>query len=142
MQPPSLGVLLQPGPQTWPLAQQRLVGDLGLAFADRDEAIAGEGGQDRAVAQLCERHARAHVAVAGEPQQDAARLGAAVVVEPPVGGLGQARHRAAYAARALVRLQRQPLVPELEQRGREQRERTRLLLDVGDQGVGEPGLDR
>ena len=42
MQPASLRVLLQPAPQPRPLAQQRLVRDLDLALADRDQAVVGQ----------------------------------------------------------------------------------------------------
>ena len=46
MQPPALGVVLQPAAQARPLAQQRLVGDLDLALADREQAALGERGED------------------------------------------------------------------------------------------------
>ena len=85
-------------------------------------------------------------ALGGEPQQHAARDG---LLRPASscaeGVLGEPRDRAAHAAGALVggEPQAPPVapLPELEQRGREQRQRARLALDVGHQRVGQLGLD-
>ena len=59
--------------------------------------------------------------------------------------LGQPRHRAAGRRRCARRRRAaaagRALPPQLEQRGREQRQRARLALDVGDQCVLELGLD-
>ena len=67
-------------------------------------------------------------------------------VEPLVGALGQPRDRAAHAAGLLVggsARRRRPSrsLPQLEQRGRQQRQRAGLALDVGDQRVDELRLD-
>ena len=66
-------------------------------------------------------------------------------VELAVRLLGEPRDRAAHAARVLVGgvSQAPPvaLLPELEQRGRQQRQRAGLALDVGHERVGELGLD-
>ena len=128
--------------------------DLGLARADRDQALAGEHREhlgDPLVAvclQFGQRHPPAYdrVAVAlGQAQQDPARELAPRRVEPRVGALGQPRDRAADAARVLVGAHAQvaavAVLPELEQRRREQRQTARLALDVGDQRVRELGLD-
>ena len=80
MQPAALRVLLEPAAQPRPLAQQRLVRDLDLALADRDQAVVGEHGEDVGDAlavELVERDAAAHdrvaLAFARQPQQDPAR---------------------------------------------------------------------
>src|SRR5438093_482219 len=44
VQPPALGVLLEPAAQPRPFAQERLVRDLDLARADREQAAVGELG--------------------------------------------------------------------------------------------------
>ena len=66
-------------------------------------------------------------------------------VEPLVGALGQPRDRAVHAAGLLVGAHAQApavaLLPQLEQRGRQQRQRAGLALDVGDQRIDELGLD-
>ena len=107
VQPASLGVLLEPAAQPRPLAQQRLVRDLDLALADRDQALVGEHGEhdlgDALVVavELGQRHAPAHdrvaLALAGQAQQDPARELAAAG-RAARRRLGQPRHRAAHAA--------------------------------------------
>ena len=80
VQAPALGVLLEPAAQARPLAQQRLVRDLDLALADRDQPLVGQHGEDLGDAsspsQLGERHAAAHdgvaLALARQAQQDRA----------------------------------------------------------------------
>ena len=83
--------------------------------------------------------------VGGEAQQHAARDRLLRGVEAGEGVLGVPRHRAADAARGLVgrepHLAAVAALPELEQRGGEHRQRARLVLDVGDQRLGELGLD-
>ena len=102
VQPPALRVLLEPAAQPGPLAQQRLVGELRLAVAERDQALGGKRVEHVAGVELGDRHARPRVAVARQAQQDAPRTLAAVRVEPLVCALGQARDRAVHAAAALV----------------------------------------
>ena len=75
VEPAAVRVLLEPAAQPRPLAQQRLVGDLGLALADRHEPVVGEHVQDvGGVRELGERDAPPHrgvaLADAGHPQQD------------------------------------------------------------------------
>ena len=121
----------------------------------RDEAAPGEHvehARDVLVAvgvELLERDAAADGAaagvVAGQPQQDAARDGLLAHGQARVRRLGQARDRAAHAAGAPVAGQPQAAalapLPQLEQRGRQQRQRAGLALDVGEQAVDELGLD-
>jgi hypothetical protein len=145
VQAPALGVLLEPATQPRPLAQQRLVRDLRLAFAERDQAVAREHREDPGAVQLGDGHALAHVALARETQQDPSRLLALVRSEALVRRLGQPRDRAAHAARPVVRLEVQlpavALLPQLQQRGRQQRQPAGLALDVRDQRVDEVRLD-
>ena len=127
--------------------------DLDLALADRDQPIVGEHGEHLGDAvrpsSSASAHAPAHdgvaLALAREPQQDPARDLAAAGVEPLVRALGQPRDRAVHAAGLLVGAQAQApavaLLPQLEQRGRQQRQRAGLALDVRDQRVDELGLD-
>ena len=65
--------------------------------------------------------------------------------EVAVDALGQPRHGAVDAAGAVVGGEGEArpvaLLPQLEQRGREQRQRPGLALDVGDQRVDERGVD-
>ncbi len=155
VQPAPLGVLLEPAAQPRPLPQQRLVGDLRRTFADADQAAGGqhvEHARDVVVSvgvELVERHQPANRGaadvLAGETQQDAARHGLLARIEAVEGCLGQSRHRAAHAAGLLVSGQTHraglaPL-PELDQRGGQQRQRAGLTLDVGEQAVDELGLD-
>ena len=88
--------------------------------------------------------ARAGV-LAGEAQQDRFRDRPLRGVEAVVGALGQTSDRAAHAARALVGDEAQvtpvALLPELEQRAREQRQRTRLVRGVGQQPLDQGALD-
>ena len=147
-----LCVLLEPAAQARPFAQQRLVRDLDLALADRDEAIVGEHGEDFGHAfafELVERDAATHygvaLAFAGQPQEDPASELAVVGFEPLVGALGQPRHRTVHAARAFIRADLQvpafAVLPQLEQRRRQQGQGARLALDVGEQHLHEIGLE-
>ena len=156
VQPPALGVLLEPAAQPRPLAQQRLVRDLDLALADRDEAARRRARRGRRRRPRRGRpRARRAPRGAGprrrpRPRRRAAAGSARAAsrcawVEARVGALGEPGDRAAHAARALVGAQAQraavALLPQLEQRGRQQRQRAGLALDVGDQRVDELGLD-
>src|SRR4051812_44133725 len=66
VKPPAFSVLFQPAAQPRPLAQQRLVRDLDLARADREQAAVGELGQHgpSALAELLEPDPRADRRVA------------------------------------------------------------------------------
>ena len=146
VQPATLRVLLEPAAKARPLAQQRLVRDLHLVLADRDQALARQHVQDGSgVAELPDRHPRADAAVAREPQHDPPCLLALAGVEPLIRGFGEPRDRAADAAAPLVGGQVQALavalLPELEQGRGQQRQRAGLPLDVGDQRVGQLRLD-
>ena len=79
--------------------------------------------------QLRQRHAPAHdrvsLAPARQPQQNPACDVAVPGVKPSEGPLRQARNRAVHPARLAVGAQAQcasvPVLPQLEQRGRQQR---------------------
>jgi hypothetical protein len=147
-----LGVVLQPAAQPWPLAQQRLVCDLDLALADREQAPVDELVEHGPGLwlELVEGDASAHdgvaVALSREPQEDRPRDPPLAVVEPFVAAFGQSPDRAAHAAGLLVGGQAQPpalaALPELEQRGGQQRESPGLVVDVGDQGIDELGVHK
>ncbi len=68
------------------------------------------------------------------------RLGKTVV-----GALGDPGNGAAHPAGLAIRREGErviaSLLPQLEQRGGQQRQRTRLALDVGDQRIGQLRLD-
>ena len=99
--------------------------------------------------ELLERHAPAALrhrpVLTGQPQQDAPRDGLLGRVEARVRRLGEPRDGAAHAAGALVGGEREEAavapLPQLEQGSREQRQRARLELDVGQQPVDELRLD-
>ena len=152
MQPASVGVLLEPRPQSRPLAQQRLVRDLDLALADRDQPRRGEDVEhlrDRVALELAQPGAAPHdgvaLALSGQPQQDPPGQRPARGVELLVGLLGLPRDRPADAPGLLVVGQPQraavAALPQLQQRRRDQRQRTGLALDVGDQRVDQLALD-
>ena len=147
-------VVLEPSAQPGPFPQQGLVGDLDRAFADRQQTAVRElcendpGILVRVEVELGEGCATSHRPLrlaGGKPQQHAASDSLLRLAQPSIGALGQPAHRAAYAAARLVPLQLErapvPLLPELEERRRQKRERTRLVSDVGDKGVDEPWLD-
>ena len=83
----------------------------------------------------------ARLAVTREPQQDPARHRALLGLEPLVRALGEPRHRAVHATGVLVGGQAQvapvAVLPQLEQRGREQRQRAGPPADVREQRVDE-----
>ncbi len=152
MQPASLHVLLEPGSQPRPFAQQRLVPDLDRAVADRQQPAIGEPGDDLGdllALELCQpdpaAHDRAALVLVGEAQQQPARrcLLAGIELEERV--VGQPRDRALDAAAARIRGQAQarPVAPapELQQRRGQQRQGARPALDVGQQRLDELGLD-
>ena len=86
------------------------------------------------------------LALPGQPQQDPPGQPPARGVEPLVGLLGQPRDRPAHAPGLLVVGQAQraavAALPQLQQRRRDQRQRTGLALDVGDQRVDQLALDQ
>ena len=154
-QPAPLGVLLDPVPQAWPLAQQGLVGDLDTPFRHGHQSPTGQRGEDARrilVAleiQLGERRPPAHGRVRlplpdqtqhDRPHQRTVRLGNTVV-----GALGEPGDGAAHSAGLVVRREGEgvvvSLLPQLEQRGGQQRQRARLAVHVGDQRVGQLRLD-
>jgi hypothetical protein len=152
VQAPALRVLLEPRAQSRPLAQQRLMRDLHLALIDRHEPVVRERGEDRGVTfalEFGQRDPAAHdqlaVALARQPQEDPARDVALVRIELLVRSLGESCNRAVDAAGLLVRTQVQAppvtMLPELQQRCRQQWQRPGLALDVGDKGIDELGLD-
>ena len=110
VQTPALGVLVEPAAQPRPLAQERLVGDLRRAVAERDEPAVGQHREHAphgvvvVGVELVERDAPADGApggvLAGQPQQDAARDRLLLCIEALVGRLRQPRDRAAHAAGA------------------------------------------
>ena len=155
VQAPTLGVFLQPAAQARPLSQQRFVGDLDGFLV---------GGQQPAVGQSRERRHRVLVSIdvelfecyaapdedlqllagVGEPDEDRARTSALGLTQGLVHRLGHARHRSADAPGSRVRRVAQrpsfaPL-PQLPQRGGQQRQPTGLIGDLGDQGVDKSGL--
>ncbi len=147
-------VVLEPSTQPGPFPQQGLVGDLDRAFADRQQTAVRELSENdpgilvRVEVELGEGCATSHRPLrlaGGKPQQHAASDPLLGLAQPSIGALGQPAHRAADAAARLVPFQLQrapvPLLPELEERRRQKRERTRLVSDVGDKGVDEPWLD-
>ena len=151
VQAPALGVVLQPAAQSWPFAQQGVVRELDGAGADREQALVGEDGDDlgdSVVVELGQRDPpaldRAAGVLGGEPQEHAARERLLVAIEPCEGVLGVACDRAAHAPGGLICGQPQPApvapLPQLEQRGREHRQRARLVLDVAHQRIGELGF--
>ena len=99
-----VGVLVEPRPQARPLAQQRLVRDLDLALADRDQAVAREHRQD--VVDVARQVARSARARARRRRRRGAAGSAAPRragrVQPLVGALGQPSDRAEHAAGLLV----------------------------------------
>ena len=156
MQAAPLRVLLQPAAEPWPFPQQRLVRDLDLAVADRDQPVvtSAESTSPRRSSRITSSSASEtrrrttadpSASAAREPQQDPARYRALPGIELLVGGLGQPGHRAVHTAGVLVGAHAQeptiPVEPELEQRGRQQRQRARLALHVRDQRVDELGLN-
>ena len=153
--PAPFGVLLDPLAQAWPLAQQRLVGDLDRALADGDETAVGQRREHvghPAVAlevELGERGAAAHrrvaLALADQAQHEGADERLALVRDPVVRAFGEPRNGAVDTAGLAVGSQRErvvlPLLPELEQGGGQERQRARLALDVVDERVGQLRLD-
>ena len=155
MQAPPFGILGEPLAESWPVPEQRFVRHLDLAVARRQEASGGErihnGRHALVVAQVEFRdgHATARDGLAassrGEPEHQPARDPLPVFIQGGIGGLGVRCDGSLHAAHALVRLELQravlPLLPQIEQRGREQRQPSGLADDVGDERLGQCGLD-
>ena len=131
----TLGVLLQPAPQAWPLTQERLVRDLDLTLADGDQSLLRQHGQylgHAMVAPAIELNQpdapaddRLAFSQAGQPQQDPPGESPAIRREPFIGPLGQPCHRALHAADVLVGTHLQALaiatLPQLQERCGQQR---------------------
>ena len=79
MEAASLRVVLEPAAQPRPFAQQRLVRELDVALADREQALGGERADGAGVLELLQRDAPALaasvLAFGRQPQQYRARLG-------------------------------------------------------------------
>ena len=134
----TLGVLGEPVAEARPLAQQRLVGDLGRPLVDGEQAALGEHGEGpggvlvAVELELVEGDAAADEALrllvvcAGEAQQHRARPEPLGRSEALVGVLGKARDRAADPAASLIDPVAQAAavapLPELDQGRREQRQ--------------------
>ena len=149
-QPQALAVLVEPVAEGRPLADQRLVGDLGRLLVQRDQTGLGQDLQHRADGrflvgtprQLGDRRPPAGIlralAQLGQLDEDAPgdRLLRAcqTVSEHPLGGLGEGT---LDPARRGVAGQRQPApappLPGLQQRVRQQGQRPGLLADVAQQ---------
>jgi hypothetical protein len=131
------------------------VGDLHAALGHRDEAAVRQGGEHALglfVAfqiELRKRRATAYRGVAlpcaDEAQEERPDKRLLVVGDTSVGAFGEARDRAVDAAGLSVGRQCETVVvsflPELEQRGGEQRQRTGLPFDIVDECGGELLLD-
>ena len=155
LHPAALRVLLEPAAQARPLTQQRLVRDLDRSCAHREQPSVGEHpqhGLDVLIALAFELGQRdppangpAAGALAGEAQQQRPRDALLPRVELAERLFRQPGNGAAHASRAFVgRVAQAPPVaplPELEQRGGQQRQRSGFVLDVRDQGVRELGLE-
>ena len=153
VQAPALRVLLEPGAQPRPFAQQRLVRDLDRAVGDRQQPAVGEPGDDLGDA-LARRARRARSGGARSRRSRPRRRGAAAACAPPPAAPDRARTNASSASRATApwtpplrayaaSRRRAPvaLAPELEQRRGQQRQRARLALDVRQQRLDELRLD-
>jgi len=94
----ALDVLVQPLAEARPFAQQRLVRDLDLALADREQTAVGELVEHgpRLLVELLERDPGAHdcvsLTLSGQAQQNAPR-------DPPALGVQPLRRRSRPAAR-------------------------------------------
>ena len=149
------GVLVDPLAQSWPFAQESLVGDLDVSFGDGDETAVGQRREHvgsvvvALQVELGQWRAAAHDGVAlslsDEPQHDGAHELLVPVRNPGVRAFGQPCDCALNPSGLAVGGQRErvalPLLPELEQGGGEKRHRARLSLDVVDQRVGQLRLD-
>jgi hypothetical protein len=145
-------VFLEPRAVSRPFPQQRLVRELDLPVAERQQASVRQRCENRArtvdALELAPWHSAAgqrSILAAGEPQHDAARDPSLGVAQLGVGGFRQAGDRAAHATARPVAVvaQHAPVTrpPQLEQRRREQRQSPGLTDHVGHEGVGQPALD-
>ena len=126
--------------------------NLDLALSDGHEPLLGQPSEHfghtlvAPAPKFGQWHAPAHgrLALAGEPQQEPAGEQLPVRVEPFVRALGQPGHRPVHAAGVLVGAHSQgaavTALPQLQQRGGQQRQRPGFALDVGDESVDELGL--
>ena len=110
--PAPVAVLLEPLPQARPLAEQRLVGDLGVVVAGDDETVIDQRAEHRAWSSSTTSSvegARRRTSSVPSPgsarrRKRSRRDGALAVVEPAVHVLGELRDRALDAARRRVAL--------------------------------------
>ena len=150
-------VLVEPAAQAWPLADQRLVGHLGGAVVERDEALLGEPAQERLDGpcggtlrhELADGHAPARVLAAlaelRHADQDAADQPALLVgqrVDERVGGAADGRRHTAGLAVALDGERAAvAALPGGAQRVREQRQGAGFGGDVAQDQLDEAGLE-
>jgi hypothetical protein len=153
----AVAVLVEPGPQGRPLADQGLVGDLGRPLAEGHEPRLGEPleqrlhhlGRDRVGDELVDVHAPAAfgcgVAELREPEEHAARHGAAVGRQGGEHAVGGARDRRGDAAGLAVALDGErasvAALPGGAERVREERQRPGLAGDVAQGQLDQPGLE-
>ena len=155
VQAAALAILLEPFLKTRPLPQQRLVRDFDCSFADREQTAVGEDSSTRATsafrsASNSASGTRRRTTLSPAPGPASRRrtlrtIGFCSSLSAGVRFLGEARDRTSNAARrsVLAGSDRPPVTPfpQLEQRRREQRQRTRLPEHLGDELVDERGLD-
>jgi hypothetical protein len=152
-QPAVRGVLLEPGREPRPLGQQRLMRELRGLVVDRDQPALGQvlehrgdvpGGRVEFLEGDAAAHRDAALVVVGQAEEEAPGGPLLRRREGRVRRLGEPGDGAAHAAGALVGGERQSpavaLAPQLEQRGREQRQRSRLALEVAQQRLDQRGL--
>ena len=152
LDPQVIETVLDPTAQPRPLAQKRLVRQLDRALADRHQPVVREYVEQRLglAAQVRQRKPAALdtavIVDLDELEQHPAGELALLVVEVGERLLGQPRHGAPHAAGLLVGGQAQappvPVLPELEQRGRNERQRAGRVLDVVDDRLHQLVLHR
>ena len=151
MEPTRFAILVEPGNQSRPLAEQRFVRDLGCTVADRHEASIGERGEHArrtGFGELGQRHVPANVrlfAGSGEATENTSTDRAVIGAELEVGLLGEAGDRAGDSACLQVAGagEHDPTAthPRLEQRRGEKRECAGLGGDVVGNRVRESRLE-
>jgi hypothetical protein len=156
MQADALAILVQPGAQRRPLADEHLVGDLGGALAERHEPRFGEPVQHRLHDrprrafghQFLDGRAPARVRDAfpelGEPQEDVARHLPLVGRQRRDHTVGGSRNRSGDAAAVAITVdgQRAPVapLPRRPQGVRQQWQRAGLARDIAQRQFDEAGL--
>src|SRR5262249_52782321 len=148
-------IFLNPCPQAGPLAQQRFVCGLQRPLEDRQEAAVGEE-SDHLLhvlaalgSELLERGRPAldspFVVNGGKPQKHAAGKLLLLCIELAESALPEPPYGAMDSPGALIGGMSQPptftSLPQLEQGGRQQRQRSGLALDIADERVDELGVN-